>query len=56
MGIFHIIEWIRTAILLASTCLGGDFLIVIYQVTGVNAIFGFIAYVFAHYAYLNADG
>ena len=27
MGLFHIIEWIRTIILLTSTCMGGVFLI-----------------------------
>ena len=56
MGLFHIIEWIRTIVLLTSTCMGGEFLIVLYQWTSINAIFGFIAYVFAHYALFSADG
>lgn len=56
MGIFHIIEWIRTIILLTSTCMGGEFLIVIYQITSINALYGFVAYVFAHYALFNANG
>ena len=56
MGLFHIIEWIRTIVLLSSTILGGEMLIVIYQVTSINAIFGFVAYVFAHYALLMPDG
>ena len=56
MGLFHIIEWLRTIVLLASTCMGGVFLLVIYQVTAINALFGFVAYVFAHYALFCADG
>lgn len=56
MGLFHIIEWVRTIVLLTSTCMGGEFLIVLYQWTSINAIFGFIAYVFAHIAVLSADG
>merc|ERR1711935_167790 len=56
MGMFHIIEWIRTIVLLTSTCMGGEFLIVLYQWTSINAIFGFVAYVFAHHALLGADG
>lgn len=56
MGLFHIIEWVRTIILLTSTCMGGEFLIVIYQWSSINAIFGFVAYVFAHHALLGADG
>jgi len=30
MGLFHIIEWLRTCILIASTVMGGVFLLVIY--------------------------
>ena len=56
MGIFHIIEWIRTIILLTSTCMGGVFLLQIYQLTALNAIYGFVAYVMAHYAYFTANG
>merc|ERR1719469_1441379 len=39
MGLFHIIEWIRTIVLLTSTCMGGEFLIVLYQWTSINALF-----------------
>lgn len=56
MGIFHIIEWIRTIILLTTTCMGGVFLLRIYYMTSFNALYGFVAYVFAHYALLSADG
>lgn len=30
MGLFHIIEWLRTICLIASTVMGGVFLLVIY--------------------------
>lgn len=53
---FHIIEWLRTIVLLASTCMGGVMLLVIYQITSLNAVYGFVAYVFAHYALFSEDG
>lgn len=30
LGLFHIIEWLRTIVLLASTCMGGVWLISLY--------------------------
>lgn len=56
LGIFHIIEWIRTIILLTSTCMGGVFLIKIWKFTMLNAIYGFVAAVFAHYAFFSTEG
>jgi hypothetical protein len=56
LGMFHIIEWIRTIILLTSTCMGGVFLIRIWKLSMLNAIFGFVAAVFAHYAYFSDPG
>jgi len=56
LGIFHIIEYIRTIVLLVSTTMGGVFLMVIYMITAVNACYGFIAYVYAHMAFFNAAG
>ena len=36
--------------------MGGVFLLQIYQITFLNAIFGFVGYVMAHYAYFSEEG
>ena len=56
LGIFHIIEWVRTALLMGVTCLGGVPLLLIYQFTSINALFGVVAYIFAHYARFSEAG
>ena len=56
MGLFHIIEWVRTGILLALTGMGGVRMMLFYEITAVNYLFGFVAYVYAHYAYFGATG
>ena len=56
LGLFHIIEWIRTAILLTATCMGYKSLITFYRWTTPNVIYGFVAYVMAHFALFSARG
>lgn len=48
--IFHIIEWVRSTVLLCVTLLGANFLTVWY-VTGVNSLLGLIAFIMVHLAY-----
>lgn len=56
VGIFHTIEWFRTLVLLVSTTMGGVFLLKFYYITAINAFYGFVAYIFAHYAYFSENG
>ena len=58
LGIFHIIEWVRTTLLLTVTCLDGMGLLMWawHITTPINALFGVVCYLYAHYARLNAAG
>ena len=58
LGVFHIIEWIRTALLLSCTVMQGMGLLMWtwHITTPINALFGVVAYIYAHYARFNANG
>ena len=55
LAIFHIIEWIRTTVLLTVILIGVNWAIVWY-VTTINTLFGLIVYAFAHMAYFDEYG
>jgi hypothetical protein len=53
--IFHIIEWVRTTVLLCVTMLGADFLMVWYA-SAFNFILGLVAFIAVHLAYASEQG
>jgi lysylphosphatidylglycerol synthetase-like protein (DUF2156 family) len=55
LAIYHMIEWIRTTVLLTVICIGAN-LSAAWYVTMPNTIFGIIVYAIAHMAYLSDDG
>ena len=50
-GIFHVIEWLRTTILLTVVVIGATNLMWAYYALGLNTIFGIVALVFVHLSY-----
>ena len=55
LAIFHIIEWLRTTIMLVVILIGVNWAIVWY-VTGINTLLGMIVYAFVHMAYFDESG
>ena len=55
VGIFHIIEWVRTTVLLVVVCVGVNLMKVWYY-TAFSSIFGFICLVYVHIAVAGEDG
>ena len=55
LAVFHMIEWIRTSLLLTVSCIGVNWSIGWYATT-LNTLYGIIAYAIAHMAYLSEDG
>ena len=55
LAIFHMIEWIRTTVLLTVICIGAN-LSVFWYLTMPNTIFGIIVYAIVHMAYFSDDG
>lgn len=55
MAIFHMIEWIRTTVLLTVVCIGVNW-VIFWYVTIPNTLFGLITYAFVHMAYFDQDG
>ena len=55
IAIFHMVEWVRTSLLLTVSCIGVNWSIGWY-VTSLNTLYGLIAYAIAHMAYLSDDG
>lgn len=55
LAIWHMIEWIRTTLLLTIVCIGVNWTIVWY-ITMPNTIFGIIVYALVHMSYLSEDG
>ncbi len=55
VGIFHIIEWIRTTILLCCICIGVNLMQVWYLSTA-NLVFGLVCLVYVHIGYAGSDG
>ena len=55
LAIFHIVEWIRTTVLLTVILIGVNWAIFWYATT-LNTLFGLIVYAFAHMAYFDEYG
>lgn len=55
LAIFHIIEWIRTTVLLTVVCIGVNW-VIFWYVTIPNTLYGLITYAFVHMAYFDEDG
>ena len=55
LACFHIIEWLRTTILLVVILIGVNWVIVWYA-TVINTLFGMIVYAFVHMAYFDEQG
>ena len=53
-GIFHVMEWIRTTILLTVVCVGAN-LMQIWYVSAISALFGIAVFIYAHVIYASAD-
>ena len=53
-GIFHVIEWIRTTILLATVCIGANLLPVWYG-TAISSLFGIAVFIYVMVIYASAD-
>ena len=55
IGIYHIVEWIRTAVLLTVVCIGVNWTVVWYMMIP-NTIYGLVVYLFAHWQLFSDDG
>ena len=55
VAIYHMIEWIRTTLLLTVSCIGVNWSIGWY-VTMPNTLYGIVAYAIVHMAYFSEDG
>jgi len=53
--IYHIIEWIRSTILLVTVCIGVNFMWVWY-ITMINSLFGIAVFLYAHYVRFSPHG
>ena len=56
LGMFHIIEWFRTIVLLTVTCMKYEILMYVNNFLFLNLIFGFVAAIYAHVARFGALG
>ena len=54
LGIFHVIEWIRTTILLTVICIGAN-LMTIWYPSAISSLFGIAVFIYAHVVYASAD-
>ena len=54
-GIFHIIEWIRTTILLTVICIGVN-LMQVWYVSSITALYGIAVFIYLIYIYASDDG
>lgn len=55
IAIYHIIEWLRTTLLLTVSCIGINWSLGWY-VTMPNTLYGIVAYAIVHMAYFSDDG
>ena len=53
-GIFHVIEWIRTTILLAIICIGAN-LMPIWYASAISALFGIAVFIYLQVIYASDD-
>jgi hypothetical protein len=54
-GIFHIIEWIRTTILLVAICIGVN-VMQIWYITAISSLYGIAVFIYLHVVYASASG
>lgn len=55
LSIYHITEWLRTTLLLMISCVGAN-ITILYYITMLNCIFGFVAYIFTYVTYFSEPG
>ena len=55
LAIFHMIEWIRTTVLLTVVCIGVKWLLFWY-LTVPNTLYGLVTYALVHITYFDEDG
>ena len=55
VAIYHIVEWLRTTLLLTVSCIGINWSIGWYA-TMFNTLYGIVAYAILHMAYFSDDG
>merc|ERR1711927_20298 len=56
MGMWHIIEWFRTIMLLTVTCMGYTTVMYVYNFLFINCLFGIVAGIYAMTARFGAAG
>ena len=54
LGVFHMIEWIRTTILLTVVCIGTN-LMHIWYLSALSMLYGIAVFVYAHVIYASDD-
>lgn len=54
LGIFHVIEWIRSTVLLTVVCVGTN-LMQIWYLTAISMFYGIAVFVYAHVIYASDD-
>jgi hypothetical protein len=55
LSIYHITEWLRTTLLLMISCVGAN-ITILYYISMLNCIFGFVAYIFTYVTYFSEAG
>lgn len=55
LAIYHIIEWLRTTVLLTVILIGVNWAIIWY-ITSINTLYGLICYAFVHMVYFDEEG
>lgn len=55
LGVFHMVEWLRAAVLLVVTCIGAN-VSILWYLTTLNSLYGLAAYVVAQLVYVSDDG
>jgi len=55
LALWHIIEWIRTTVLLSVVCIGVNW-VSIWYITMPNTLFGLVTYAIVHMSYFSEDG
>ncbi len=55
LAVYHIIEWLRTTVLLLISCTGAN-LTILYYGTMLNVIFGWVAYIWCYAVYFSESG
>ena len=55
LALYHMIEWIRTTVLLTVICIGVNWTWIWY-VTTFNTLFGIVVYAIVHMVYMSDDG